>query len=128
MNKKIGISGLTDERILLESDNCLQVEFLIGEDCIFFDGHFPSYKILPAVGQFAIVMGYASAFFDVSPTVSVIKRMKFVSPVLPGTRVILTIERVKDKFSGSADFQYSIKDSAIQVDGKEKVYSSGFFA
>ena len=41
-----------DEQIISREENAIALEFVIPASSDFFDGHFPQYKLLPAVAQF----------------------------------------------------------------------------
>lgn len=97
------------------------VDFLlhIPPECDFFDGHFPSFKLLPAVAQFAIVVHFAQKYFSVAHFVPLIKRIKFSMPILPNAHlyVALTYNGIKK----------SICFDIVDAEDRKKRYSQGSF-
>ena len=57
----------------------------------YFDGHFPEFKLLPAVAQVDMVMRLARNFLDVPKNVQKMNRTRFVNRVLPDVPVIVKI-------------------------------------
>lgn len=109
-----------DNSVVLEqTENSVSLELFIPKESDFFCGHFPEFKLLPAVGQFEIVTRFASEFFNINKTVSNIRRMKFMTPVLPDTKVILSLSYDKEKNRVA----FTISDGFR----KEKIYSSGTY-
>lgn len=96
--------SIENEKIISRTEDSVELEFLIPAECDFFDGHFPEFKLLPAVAQIQIVTRFASEYFDVPCTVSRAKRLKFLSPVLPDTNVCLSLSVEKEKKSVSFSF------------------------
>ena len=43
---------IRDEKVVSREENAVVLEFVIPASSDFFDGHFPQYKLLPAVAQF----------------------------------------------------------------------------
>ena len=100
--------SIENEKVNSRTEDSVELEFLIPAECDFFDGHFPEFKLLPAVAQVQIVTRFASEYFNVPCTVSRAKRFKFLSPVLPDTQVILSLSVNKEKKSVS--FSLAKKD------------------
>lgn len=119
-NKMVNLHGVENEKILEKSDNKVVLEFLIPETSDFFDGHFPEFKLLPAVAQFEIVTRFSRKYFGTQRYIPTIKRIKFSAPILPDTTVILELDYKNDKGSVS----YTLKDAKVEG----KVYSSGSFS
>ena len=111
---------IKDEVILSKEENSVVLEFVIPATCDFFDGHFPQYKLLPAVAQFEIITRFSRKYFSTQRYVPNIKRIKFSAPIKPDTKIHLELTYKKDK--GSVTFNMS----DANVEGK--VYSSGSFA
>ena len=95
------LHGIKDERVILCEGGKLAVEFVITESSDFFDGHFPQYKLLPAVGQFELITRYASKYLHTERCVQRIKRMKFVSMIRPETQLHLEVTVHPEKNSSS---------------------------
>jgi 3-hydroxymyristoyl/3-hydroxydecanoyl-(acyl carrier protein) dehydratase len=95
-------------------------EIEVTEDSPYFDGHFPGFKILPAVAQVDIVLKAAArefgGVFENDAAVAEIRRAKFSNFVRPGTKLIADLHYDKEKRSLS----FKLRDKyAISV------YSSG---
>ena len=111
---------IKDEVVVSRDENSLALEFVIPASCDFFDGHFPQYKLLPAVAQFEIIPRFSRKYFGTQRYVPNIKRIKFSAPIKPDTKIHLELTYKKDK--GSVTFNMA----DANVEGK--VYSSGSFA
>jgi 3-hydroxymyristoyl/3-hydroxydecanoyl-(acyl carrier protein) dehydratase len=111
---------IKDEVVISKEENAVVLEFVIPASCDFFDGHFPQYKLLPAVAQFEIITRFSRKYFSTQRYVPNIKRIKFSAPIKPDTKIHLELTYKKDK--GSVTFNMS----DANVEGK--VYSSGSFA
>ncbi|MBP5251866.1 MAG: hydroxymyristoyl-ACP dehydratase [Treponema sp.] len=107
-----------EKQIFLSSEK-VRLGFVIPEASDFFDGHFPVFKILPAVAQTWIAVNFADKYFGTGKTVLKIKRMKFVSPVLPDANVELELVFNREKETVTFTF-YDSEDS-------QKTYSAGSF-
>ena len=111
---------ITDEQILNQSENQIALEFVIPASCDFFDGHFPEYKLLPAVAQFEIITRFSRKYFGTQRYVPNIKRIKFSAPIRPDTKIHLELTYKKEK--GTVTF--NMADACVEG----KIYSSGSFA
>ena len=111
---------ITDEQIVNQAENEIALEFVIPASCDFFDGHFPEYKLLPAVAQFEIITRFSRKYFGTQRYVPNIKRIKFSAPIKPDTKIHLELTYKKEK--GTVTFNMA----DANVEGK--VYSSGSFA
>ena len=49
------LHDIVDEKVLSQSGDSAEIEFFIPASSDFFDGHFPEFKLLPAVAQFEII-------------------------------------------------------------------------
>ncbi len=110
---------IENEKIVLQEENKIALEFVIPSSSDFFDGHFPEYKLLPAVAQFEVITRFSKKYFGTQRYVPSIKRIKFSAPIRPGTKIHL--ELTKNEAKGTVSFNMS--DAEVQ----EKVYSSGSF-
>ncbi len=111
---------IRNEEVILREDNAVVLEFVIPATCDFFAGHFPQYKLLPAVAKFEVITRFSRKYFGTQRYVPNIKRIKFSAPIKPDTKIHLELTYKKDK--GSVTFNMS----DANVEGK--VYSSGSFA
>lgn len=117
---KFNDHDIRDEKIVSREENSIALEFVIPVTSDFFDGHFPEYKLLPAVAQFEIITRFSRKYFGTQRYVPNIKRIKFSAPIRPDTKIHLELTYKKDK----ATVTFNMADA--QVEGK--VYSSGSFA
>lgn len=111
--------GIENEKVIFQDEGTILIECLVPAESDFFDGHFPEFKLLPAVGQFAIVTRFAQKYFGAGEFVPSVKRMKFSSPVLPGScvRLELHFDRKKE----------SVSFALMDAKDENTVYSSGLF-
>lgn len=109
-----------DNEIVVDRSNAsVTLELFIGKESDFFDGHFPQFKLIPAVGQFELISRFSKKYFGVSRSVSSIKRMKFSLPILPDSKLLMKLEH--DSIKNLISFKmWSSSDEA-------RVYSSGIF-
>ena len=61
----------------------LSLKLVFPADSDFYDGHFPAFKLLPAIAQVDMVAVFAHALLDTPRAVQKIQRTKFSYPVLP---------------------------------------------
>ncbi len=109
--------GISDEKILSCTEEKVQIVFKVGANCEFFKGHFQTFKLLPAVGQIAIVNRFATQYLHINKELLSIKKLKFTAPLLPETNVQLDLSYVKD----SGAFSFTLSDAA----DSKKIYSTG---
>lgn len=110
---------IINEQIISKEDDKIVLEFVIPVTSDFFDGHFPEYKLLPAVAQFEVVTRFSRKYFGTQRYVPSIKRIKFSAPIRPDTKIHLELTR------NSAKGTVAFNMSDANVEGK--VYSSGTF-
>ena len=114
------LHDIVNEEVLSKEDGKVVLEFVIPITSDFFDGHFPEYKLLPAVAQFEVVTRFSKKYFGTQRYVPSIKRIKFSAPIRPDTRIHLELKHNVEK--GTVTFNMS----DANVEGK--VYSSGTFS
>lgn len=114
------LHDIVDEKVLSQEENKIALEFVIPESSDFFNGHFPEFKLLPAVAQFEIITRFSRKYFKTQRYIPTIKRIKFSNPIRPDTKIHLDLEYKSEK--GSVSF--TMEDA--EVEGK--VYSSGSFS
>lgn len=104
--------GIGDEQVLRQEAGLVELVFSVPADSDYFDGHFPDFKLLPAVAQFDIISRFARRYFGISPFIPRIRRVKFSSPVYPGSRVRLTMRLDREKSSLSFELADAGHDAA----------------
>lgn len=116
----VNLHSIENEKVLEKSDDKVVLEFLIPATSDFFDGHFPEFKLLPAVAQFEIITRFSRKYFGTQRYIPTIKRIKFSAPILPDSQIKLELDYKREK--GSVSFNMADLNNA------EHVYSSGSFA
>jgi uncharacterized membrane protein len=114
--KCTGFDQIDHEKLIEKTDNSVQVEFSLPDTCPYFDGHFPEFLILPAVGQMDLVTRFAAKFLGTDIELSEIRRIKFTSFIRPFMPLLLSIEKKET----------IISFKITSVDG-ETAYSLGSF-
>lgn len=114
------LHSVENEKVLSKEDNKVVIEFLIPETSDFFDGHFPEYKLLPAVAQFDLVTRFSRKYFATQRYVPSIKRIKFSAPIRPNTTINMELKHNVEK--------QSVAFTIIDANVEGKVYSSGSFS
>lgn len=117
--KEANLHDITNEQIISKEDDKISLEFVIPVTSDFFDGHFPEYKLLPAVAQFEVVTRFSRKYFGTQRFVPSIKRIKFSAPIRPDTKIHLDLTRNVAK--GTVTF--NMQDANVEGN----VYSSGTF-
>lgn len=112
--------SIDNEKIIEQGEDALTIEYTIPESSDFFDGHFPEYKLLPAVAQFETVTRFCKKYFGTKRHVPAIRRIKFSAPIRPDTTVKLELKLNRTKNSVA----YTISNAK----NLETVYSSGNFS
>ncbi|MCK9182237.1 MAG: AMP-dependent synthetase, partial [Fibrobacteraceae bacterium] len=82
----------------------------------FFNGHFPTFKLLPAVVQVDLVIHWSEEYLLSSIVLHKIPRIKFCKPILPGR--LIRLEFSYDKERAKVFFRY------LDIE-KNEVCSSG---
>lgn len=117
--KEANLHDITNEQIISKEDDKISLEFVIPVTSDFFDGHFPEYKLLPAVAQFEVVTRFSRKYFGTQRFVPSIKRIKFSAPIRPDTKIHLDLTRNVAK----GTITFNMQDANVEG----KVYSSGTF-
>ena len=113
------LHDIKDEQIISKEEGKVVLEFVIPASSDFFDGHFPEYKLLPAVAQFEVVTRFSRKYFGTQRWVPSIKRIKFSAPIRPDTKIHLELTYKAEKQSVT----FNLSDANVEG----KVYSSGTF-
>ncbi|MFC3095374.1 hypothetical protein [Alteromonas sediminis] len=82
-------------------------------DLSWFDGHFPTHKVLPGVVQIDWAGKLAKALFQGASTFSQLSNIKFKSMVMPNTDLSLLLEWDKNK--GNVKFHYFNQDESFST-------------
>ena len=110
-----GISGETVvSKAVSPSESFIVLKTLVPASSDYFDGHFPEFKLLPAVAQVDIVSHAAHEYLGTPLSVRNIRRLKFTEKILPDCTVVLKITVKGEKVS----FEIKSEDDAV-------LYSSG---
>ena len=117
--KEPNLHDIKDEQIISKEDGKVVLEFTIPASSDFFDGHFPEYKLLPAVAQFEVVTRFSRKYFGTQRWVPSIKRIKFSAPIRPDTKIHLELTYKAEKQSVT----FNLSDANVEG----KVYSSGTY-
>lgn len=113
------IHSIPPEEVLIQNESELVLKVRIAAESDYFDGHFPQFKLLPAVAQIDLLAHYSAKYFGLPLSTPKIKRFKFADKILPDTSVIFTI-----KFdSTNRKLTFDISDSE-----KGTSYSSGTYS
>ena len=117
--KETNLHDIKDEQIISKEEGKVVLEFVIPASSDFFDGHFPEYKLLPAVAQFEVVTRFSRKYFGTQRWVPSIKRIKFSAPIRPDTKIHLELTYKAEKQSVT----FNLSDANVEG----KVHSSGTF-
>lgn len=117
--KETNLHDIKDEQIISKEEGKVVLEFVIPASSDFFDGHFPEYKLLPAVAQFEVVTRFSRKYYGTQRWVPSIKRIKFSAPIRPDTKIHLELTYKAEKQSVT----FNLSDANVEG----KVYSSGTF-
>jgi 3-hydroxymyristoyl/3-hydroxydecanoyl-(acyl carrier protein) dehydratase len=91
------------------------LKLVFPETSDFYSGHFPAFKLLPAVAQVDMVVTLAHALLGTSQTVSRIQRTKFSYPILPNVPAILEMSYKAD--AGKVAFSYTLEEGRALSSG-----------
>ncbi|MDR3336112.1 MAG: acyl--CoA ligase, partial [Treponema sp.] len=119
MDTVSGMREIPRERVLEQGAERVLLEFSIVSESGYYSGHFPEFKLLPAVAQFEIVVRLADRYFGVGINVSRLKRIKFSNVVPPNTPIHLELGYRKQK--------KEIAFSSTSPD-KNTIYATGAFS
>jgi 3-hydroxymyristoyl/3-hydroxydecanoyl-(acyl carrier protein) dehydratase len=85
------------EKILSKTDDMFVSEFSIPEDSDYFDGHFPQFKLLPAVAQIELIVKASSKHFMTPLCFCGAKRLKFSGVIEPCATIHLELNYMREK-------------------------------
>jgi len=81
--------------------NAFEYKVEISEEHPYFEGHFPSFPVFPAVGQLELLSQAISAYQKQACELIGLPSSKFLQPILPNTVVSIIL---KSKREGCMDF------------------------
>jgi 3-hydroxymyristoyl/3-hydroxydecanoyl-(acyl carrier protein) dehydratase len=103
-------------QVLKKDDASVTVDFFIPQSSEYFDGHFPDFKVFPAVAQLDMVIRLSARYFSVGIQVREAKRIKFSHIIHPDTPVQIRLDYCQDLNRVS----FTLKSP-----GGDRTYSSG---
>lgn len=112
--------SIENETVVSKSEDAVVLSFIVPACCDFYDGHFPEFKLLPAVGQFEIVTRFSKKYFGTQRYVPSARRMKFSAPIVPDSHVILDMNYNRAK--------QNVTFVLYEEGNREKEFSSGTFS
>jgi uncharacterized membrane protein/acyl-CoA synthetase (AMP-forming)/AMP-acid ligase II/3-hydroxymyristoyl/3-hydroxydecanoyl-(acyl carrier protein) dehydratase len=86
------VHGVYVKQVLKQSSHAVKLELFVSRFSDYFDGHFPGFKILPAVAQVEIVVRFASQYFGTGLFISSAKRIKYSNFIVPESTVCLQLD------------------------------------
>jgi len=100
--------GIAIRSVAVDGDT-VTIELVPQADSVYFDGHFPSFRLLPGVVQCDLAMRFCAEHLHSPLSIKGISRMKFKKPIEPDSRVLFkgTFSREKNRIS----FNYSDADT-----------------
>jgi 3-hydroxymyristoyl/3-hydroxydecanoyl-(acyl carrier protein) dehydratase len=87
------IHGVKIKEIKEQTADTVILEIFVPASSDYFDGHFPDFKLLPAVAQFELAVRFSARFFGTPVTVTHSKRIKFMAPVRPDSTILLELKQ-----------------------------------
>ncbi|MBO4713495.1 MAG: acyl-CoA synthetase [Fibrobacter sp.] len=93
----------------------LSLKLVFPADSDFYDGHFPTFKLLPAVAQIDMVAVFAHALLGAPWGIQKIQRTKFCYPVLPDT--VANLEMSYNAKLGKVQFSYTNESGRVLSTG-----------
>jgi len=100
-------------------NNQVTLVLKVDHDIQDFEGHFPSFPLLPGVTQLDWVLFYAKEILTLSLPFSGIDVIKFQEPILPNAIVTLTISWDSNK--NKLQFTYFSVEKTLYSTGKIKL-------
>ena len=110
--------GIPAETVLYKKENAVDLEVKIPATSDYFDGHFPEFKLLPAVAQIDLITLFSQRYFGLERSIPEIKRCKFTGKILPDTLVVFHLAYDEQKKT----LTFKLQDFSAQI-----TYSSGSY-
>jgi acyl-coenzyme A synthetase/AMP-(fatty) acid ligase/3-hydroxymyristoyl/3-hydroxydecanoyl-(acyl carrier protein) dehydratase len=122
VEKLAGMHGVILTKVLYKTENAGELtgaaELFIPAECEYYDGHFPRFKLLPAVAQFELAVRLGAHFFGTSLLVKKTRRIKFSTPIFPNTAVVMTLNYNRE----ASSLSFKIRGAAGEED---TIYAGG---
>ena len=112
------IHSIPEEEVIEQTENSVCLSVKISAESDYFDGHFPEFKIFPAVAQIDLMAHYAHKYFSLPVSTPRIKRFKFSGMIQPEVEVLFKINFDREKRKVSFEVLDSERGSS---------YSSGIY-
>ena len=110
--------GIPAETVLYKKENAVDLEVKIPAMSDYFDGHFPEFKLLPAVAQVDLITLFSERYFGIPRTIPELKRIKFTEKITPDTTVV---------FHLSYDAKKNVVSFKLQDFSGQITYSTGTY-
>lgn len=91
---------------LVKTSNSIELKISFDEQYKYFQGHFETFKLLPALIQIHLVVELYNKYFLENYTPKKFKNLKFVAPIRPNSEYFLKIQK---KING-IEFSYFTAD------------------
>jgi 3-hydroxymyristoyl/3-hydroxydecanoyl-(acyl carrier protein) dehydratase len=120
-NELVSLRGVFVRRVLEKTASSARLELFVSGESDYFDGHFPSCKILPALAQVELAIRLSSYYLGTGVRVTGGKRLKFVNVISADFAVCLDLVYTAEKSPSkkrSLAFKITSPDAAV-------VYSTG---
>jgi acyl-CoA synthetase (AMP-forming)/AMP-acid ligase II/3-hydroxymyristoyl/3-hydroxydecanoyl-(acyl carrier protein) dehydratase len=107
------IHGVSCVKVRERTDTSAVLELVFPPELDYFDGHFPEFKLLPAVAQLELAVRFADQYFAAGLALTGAKRIKFSAMIRPDAPVLLNLKYDPEKkalrftFTGSDERLYS---------------------
>lgn len=93
------------------SEHNVSLVLQIDPEISYFEGHFPSFALLAGVVQIDWAIYYAEQFLSCSGKFAGMEVIKFQQPILPDSKVLLTLTWIEDK--QKLHFAYHSEDQQV---------------
>ncbi|MBR1537579.1 MAG: hydroxymyristoyl-ACP dehydratase [Treponema sp.] len=113
------LHNIPEEELIERSENSVLLKVKIDSESDYFDGHFPDFKLLPALAQIDLLSHFAQKYFSLPLSTPNIKRFKFTDKILPDSIVIFKISFDSEK----KRVTFEIRDAF-----DDRLYSSGVYS
>ena len=110
-NLKLSLPIILDRKV---EDNSITFKIFFYNQCNFFKGHFPKFKILAGVVQLYLAKEFANREFQLKLGAGQWKKIKFTNIIKPDKTILLKLERTE-------------KHVSYQYFDEEQNYASGVF-